>query len=268
MRCRSGGCCATPASASESVERFERALAFLRGTLAGCVDSFAAVEGGWLALTPSLPRVWYGNQLRLRGPVDAGFLLAAAERHLSGLPFRHVVVEGDGAGLEEPARSIGWSVSREVVMALERQPRPRRDGPAVAELEEAAWAAAHRLWHFEDPRITADDADQLVVMALREGRVHGDLRLGVLDAGGGGSALAIASLRSDRCVAQVEDVWTAPQARGRGYARALVTHALLTDAAEQELTFIVADDDDWPKELYARLGFAPLGRVWSFHRPG
>ena len=27
-----------------------------------------------------------------------------------------------------------------------------------------------------------------------------------------------------------------------------------------DLVFIVADDDDWPKQLYAKLGFTPLGR--------
>ena len=35
-----------------------------------------------------------------------------------------------------------------------------------------------------------------------------------------------------------------------------------------ELIFIVADDDDWPKDLYARLGFDPIGRAWAFTRPG
>jgi hypothetical protein len=30
--------------------------------------------------------------------------------------------------------------------------------------------------------------------------------------------------------------------------------------------FIVADDDGWPKQLYARLGFDPIGRMGMFHR--
>ena len=33
-----------------------------------------------------------------------------------------------------------------------------------------------------------------------------------------------------------------------------------------ELVFIVADDDDWPKDLYGRLGFEPIGRAWVVHR--
>jgi hypothetical protein len=31
-------------------------------------------------------------------------------------------------------------------------------------------------------------------------------------------------------------------------------------------TFLVADDEDWPKELYARLGFEPIGRRYEFTR--
>jgi hypothetical protein len=39
-------------------------------------------------------------------------------------------------------------------------------------------------------------------------------------------------------------------------------------AMGHELIFIVADEDDWPKDLYARLGFDPVGRAWAFTRPG
>ena len=51
------------------------------------------------------------------------------------------------------------------------------------------------------------------------------------------------------------------------FARALVTRAVsLAREAGHELTFIVADDNDWPKQLYARIGFEPVGYAWLFHR--
>ncbi|HEX2085172.1 MAG TPA: GNAT family N-acetyltransferase, partial [Solirubrobacteraceae bacterium] len=77
-----------------------------------------------------------------------------------------------------------------------------------------------------------------------------------------GAAEATCSLWIEDGVIQVEDVYTLPQARGRGLARALLAHAL--DAARAEegaLTFIVADDDDTPKAFYARLGFEPAARI-------
>jgi predicted GNAT family acetyltransferase len=61
-------------------------------------------------------------------------------------------------------------------------------------------------------------------------------------------------------------VYTIDAYRGRGYARALVTRAVaLARQAGHELTFIVADDEDWPKRLYARIGFEPAGLAWVFH---
>jgi predicted GNAT family acetyltransferase len=66
-------------------------------------------------------------------------------------------------------------------------------------------------------------------------------------------------------VAQVEDVYVIPEARGRGYARALVTRAAALACEDHDLSFIVADDNDWPKQLYAKLGFEPVGRTWLLH---
>jgi GNAT superfamily N-acetyltransferase len=84
-----------------------------------------------------------------------------------------------------------------------------------------------------------------------------------------GTAAALTKLRADEAsgTGWVEDVYTLPAARGRGIARALVTHA--TNVAREkvlEFTFIVADDNDWPKQLYAKLGFRPVGHLWSFHQ--
>ena len=37
--------------------------------------------------------------------------------------------------------------------------------------------------------------------------------------------------------------------------------------AGADLVFLVADDEDWPKELYRRLGFDELGRLYKFATP-
>jgi ribosomal protein S18 acetylase RimI-like enzyme len=53
--------------------------------------------------------------------------------------------------------------------------------------------------------------------------------------------------------------------RGRGLARALVVHAAAgSRAAGNDLTFLVADADDWPQRLYERLGFETIGRYARF----
>ena len=58
-----------------------------------------------------------------------------------------------------------------------------------------------------------------------------------------------------------------PDLRGRGLARATVSLAVDAALADgHELVLIFADDDDWPKDLYAKLGFRPVGRVRTFLR--
>ena len=37
--------------------------------------------------------------------------------------------------------------------------------------------------------------------------------------------------------------------------------------AGSDLTFLLADRDDWPKELYRRLGFDEIGFVYDFVVP-
>jgi GNAT superfamily N-acetyltransferase len=68
-------------------------------------------------------------------------------------------------------------------------------------------------------------------------------------------------------VAQVEDVATLTAFRRRGVARAMVS--LATDLAhDAHLIFIVADEHDWPKELYFKLGYRPIGHLRAFTRVG
>jgi ribosomal protein S18 acetylase RimI-like enzyme len=70
--------------------------------------------------------------------------------------------------------------------------------------------------------------------------------------------------------AQIENVGTLEEYRGQGIARAVVLGALgAARASGASHVFIVADEDDWPKDLYAKLGFDQIGRTWQFIRwPG
>ncbi|HEX6491256.1 MAG TPA: GNAT family N-acetyltransferase, partial [Gaiellaceae bacterium] len=68
-------------------------------------------------------------------------------------------------------------------------------------------------------------------------------------------------------VGQVENVATLPAFRGRGLATALVECAVSESrAGGNELTFLVAGADDWPKLLYEKLGFEIVGRYARYLR--
>jgi ribosomal protein S18 acetylase RimI-like enzyme len=60
-------------------------------------------------------------------------------------------------------------------------------------------------------------------------------------------------------VGQVEDLFTHPDYRNRGIARALVHHCVADSRAKGARdVVIVADPTDTPKNLYARMGFRPV----------
>jgi predicted GNAT family acetyltransferase len=153
-------------------------------------------------------------------------------------------------------------------MAL-RRPRDRTPAPGLAREVDAA---THRLAEAATVREEPYGRDeevvrQLVGMRTALGDAVPTARFFVGSADGVDAA--VTTLYSDGETAQVEDVATLRDYRRRGLARATVSAAI--DAAVEmghRFVFIVADDDDWPKELYGRLGFDPIGRAWALTRPG
>ena len=58
---------------------------------------------------------------------------------------------------------------------------------------------------------------------------------------------------------------TRPESRGQGLASAVVMAAARASRERgDDLTFIVADADDWPWKLYEGLGFDRVGEVCDF----
>jgi GNAT superfamily N-acetyltransferase len=252
----------------DRAEAIGRATQFLRRSLELTADSVRELDAGLLARTPSLPLIWSLNHLRLLVPVPWRKALTLADQHLAHVRFRHLIAEGSiarrwaGAPLQ-----AGFQVEREVmmVMAGEAPGRAAREpGPEVVEPDEAAMLRLLKRWHEEEGRV-GSECEQLLEAAAREGRARGERRLGI--AGANGELLAMTKLYADGRTAQVEDVYTVPEARGRGFARALVSHAIeLARRGGNQVTLITADEDDWPKHLYARLGFQPAVVTWAFHR--
>jgi N-acetylglutamate synthase-like GNAT family acetyltransferase len=235
--------------------------------LALTADHVHPVDAGWVIRTPSLPVVWTLNQLRLGRRFDFSEVLTLAETFLGDLPFRHVVLEGDAVGrpLEDRFERAGWRRERELVMALSAEPPPPSATTVVIEpTEEEALGLMARWLVEERPQLEPGPLHQLVEFNRREGRARQVRHFGVAD--GDGTVVAITMLYSDGVSAQVENVYTVPQHRNRGFARTLVTHAAsAARSGGHELVFIVADDDDWPKQLYSRAGFTPVERTRTFH---
>lgn len=249
----------------------DRALAFARAVAETVADDVVAVDAGTVLSTPSLPGAWSVNCLRLEGPQPA-LTLAEAERlcaeHLVEVPYRHVLVHDETTAerLAGAAGAEGWRVDRELVMVLEREPAEAVETERVREgtLEEVldltdAWFVEEG--EATDPRVAAD----LREMARREHDATPERRFVVEDPPGRPAAMT--SMRERDRVCQLEDVYTLPGVRRRGHARALIAHATaFARRDDHDLVFLIAGEDDWPRELYASVGFVPVGRTAVLHR--
>jgi predicted GNAT family acetyltransferase len=153
-------------------------------------------------------------------------------------------------------------------MAL-RRPRDRPPEPGLArEVDAATHRAAEAATMREEPYGRDEEVvQQLVGMRTALADAVPAARFFVGRAGGVDAT--VTTLYSDGETAQVEDVATLRDYRRRGLARAAVSAAV--DAALEmghRFVFIIADDDDWPKDLYGGVGFDPIGHAWSMTRPG
>jgi ribosomal protein S18 acetylase RimI-like enzyme len=224
---------------------------------------------GTAAFTPELPLRHDSNFLfadALPDGVVAEELADEAERIQgeAGLGHRLVVVPGDaGAKLADGFRTLGWDVHRHLVMALRRPPERPVDTSSVVEVDEPALRAFREAITLDQPWGTPEIAGQLLE-AKRLIRATTRFFAVVV----GSEIVSCTDLYLSGPDAQIEDVATLAEHRGRGYARAVVMRAAEeARRAGADFVFLVADDEDWPKELYRRLGFDSLGRYWKFLRP-
>ena len=198
--------------------------------------------------------------------LSAETLAAEAERlhSAAGHVHRRIgVTDPDlGAALAPGFKALGWGIRRFLYMGQLREPDAPPAVP-VRELEEAEHWAAKRAFMSTGPGAYEED---VIVQLLERDRLKEEIvdfrRFGV-DADG--TVASVCELYSDGSTAQVEDVSTREEHRGRGYARATVlAAAAAARAAGCDFVFLVADEDDWPKELYVKIGFDPLGTLYDF----
>ena len=245
-----------------------RAVAFVERMQDAMVERRVAFAHGTALFHGDLPHAWSLNLVRVEddaAELSAAQLLAEVDRLLggAGLVHRKLELNSEAAGgrLEPTLRECGWKVERALVMAHEGAPVP---GPAEDRAEEVARGVLEPKWERgmrTAPWATDEIVAQLLeAMRLRE-RAVAVRYFAVRDAG---VPVAECSLFSDGTVAQVESVHTEAAFRGRGFARAVVSRAVgEARRAGHELVVLLADEEDWPHELYRRLGFRPVGRVWD-----
>jgi GNAT superfamily N-acetyltransferase len=236
----------------------ERALQSRRAQLAAVCDVQSPWAHGTVMRASDFPTYYDYNLLRVEDDprMTVGELTAAADEALA--PLAHRRIDFERADVAEPLRAefhaAGWRSMRLLWMHHDASapPQPTIDVDEVPYDEVEPLRAA---WHEEDfPG--RDSADYLE--AAREVAMRRDVR--VLVASDGGSPIGFAQLERAGDGAEITSVYVRAEHRGAGRGTAL-TCAGIEAAADVEDLWIVADDEDRPKELYARLGFRPACRM-------
>ncbi len=247
----------------------KRVVEFIRRFDERLVEEIVRAPHGRALLTPSLPRVYYANHFS----VDLGAEASATELvdelepifSRAGLAHRKVSVDDElGAALAPQFRRLGWKVEELLVMP-HRGTTPQIDTSGV---EEVGWEELEPIWAEgmrASPEIQDEDEVRQLVAAQHRRRIAVDVRY--FAARVDGRIAGYCELFSDERMGQIESVMTLEPFRGRGLAKAVVTRALAESrAAGHDLTFLLAEAEDWPKELYRKLGFETAGSVWDFLR--
>jgi GNAT superfamily N-acetyltransferase len=243
----------------------ERIKAFLRDIEERTCDEVVPTAHGVAMHTPSLALVWQMNAIHVddRGAAPAT-LAAEADREQAGFPHRKLVVhdEEQGARLAPWFSDQGWNVFRLLVM-VRRHPPDRLPPPGVGgEVSRRRGGAALAAFRREQPFGWQEEAvAQLAAMDERYGRVGAGRDFGAP----ADEPACSCRLYTNGALAQIDEVGTVKARRGRGYARAAVLAAVDAAGAEgHDPVFLLTDAEDWPQQLYRRLGFDEIGAVYEF----
>jgi ribosomal protein S18 acetylase RimI-like enzyme len=245
------------------VNDVERAFAFMRrGDIRGSREE--PWRFGTAVFTPELPLRRDSNYLLLERPGAAEAIAGQAELVQRGLGYRMIYVPDEQLGerLAAGFESLGWEAGRSVVMVHRRPPARPIDTSSVEEVEEAALRGPREL----DSRQYPWASPELVRQWLESRRrIPIEARFFAIEADG--MPVSFTDLYIDGDTAQVEAVATLEAYRGRGYASAVVLRAVEeARASGAAWIFLVAEADDWPKEMYRKLGFDDVGRYLKFSR--
>lgn len=252
------------------MSELERIESFLHGISERASTEVVPFDGGVAFLNSNFPIIWDMNFLTVQSPegMTVERLLAAADDILGSRALKHrkaeVMFAPEGAVLAEGFEKLeGWTVNKLITMKLTGSP----DRDLVPGIAEEVTYDELRSFREEGVRRgpyagNEDDVRQLV----DKNRVWHDVTTtrhfaARID----GRIVSGCDLYLDGAIGQIEDVETFQEAQNKGMARAVVgTAAAAAEAAGCNLIFLNADDDDWPKLLYRKLGFEAIGTFFHF----
>jgi ribosomal protein S18 acetylase RimI-like enzyme len=231
---------------------------------AAVCDSIEPWAHGTIARASRYPTYYDFNVLRVEEDVelDVRELAAQADEALAGLGHRRVDFDLVATGDSRRAafEAAGWKATR-LLWMLQQAPVPSGDaGPAVEEVDYDETEELRLSWHLED--FAETEYERFRIGAREIAMAKGTRVLVIREQG---EPIAFTQVQWDGGSAEINGVYVHPEHRGRGLGTA-ITRAAIAVASEAEDLWIVADDEDRPKDLYARLGFRTVWTTIEFLR--
>jgi GNAT superfamily N-acetyltransferase len=240
-----------------------RARDWHHAALEAVCDVVEPWEHGTVLRATRYPSYYDLNKVRVEDEpgMSVSALVAFADGALAGLEHRRI--DFDVVTAAQPRRAEfdakGWRSMRVLYM---RHEAPAPDGPDVP-VEEVPYDAVHDLrviWHGED--FSGQDGSGYHAFAREVALQRGATVLAVHERG---VPIAFAQIERDGRGAEITQVFVHPEHRGGGRGTAM-TRAAIEAAGDVDDLWIAADDEDRPKQLYARLGFRPAWTMMEFTR--
>jgi GNAT superfamily N-acetyltransferase len=248
----------------------ERIRSFTRWLEASTSSRTEPWRFGTALFHDGFPRRWDSNFLRVErsvGSATATELSTEADAIYAAFGHREFIFEDDADGARLSAAFVeqGYWADRLVELALRREPDRaspeldvrEADRATVRPLKVETNLVSHGGMSREDAEMLADFDEVLgerIGARFFAARIDGELA-------------GCCELYEHDGVAQIENVDTLERFRNRGVARASIGAAVDAARGSSDLIFLFADDADWPKQLYAKLGFDPVGYARQFTKP-
>lgn len=244
-----------------------RAIAFLRDVDSRASERIEELQYGRAYLHSKLPYVYDRNFVAIAdGPSsnELPAILGEIERVLGAARLQHRKIVFDEPDTGEPLASLlaamTWAIRRLDVMVF-RADRPPPISGEAREVEHEELVSARLESLRGEPWVTSGDiADQMVENSRVISRSVPERCFASFERG---KVASWCRMFTDGRTAQIEDVSTVERFQGRGHSRAAVTLALSEAVQSHDFVFLTADDEDWPKAWYERLGFEVEGVQWE-----